>query len=301
MRSYILCIFLIILSLPINAAIIEIKENSIMEVYYIKTAEEDTLKRNVHLEISPMTLRIGPTSSMFYATKNFWADSLRTFDFNTLMEINTARLESGDPDWWRPLGGDEWEYIFKNIPAGYITATCLFDREQRFYEEPWEKPVWEISDSTKTILGMECIKAETHYRGREWTAWFTPEIAIQDGPGKLCNLPGLILEAYDTKRHYSFIATGIAYTDKLKVGRYFFCVYPPTKMTRNEYFQHRHWHMNKHAEDFLEERQHLAHMTGAEAPRTIADLKIDTTFYVKRDFEETDYPHKWRKSQQKAK
>ena len=49
MRSYILCIFLIILSLPINAAIIEIKENSIMEVYYIKTAEEDTLKRNVHL------------------------------------------------------------------------------------------------------------------------------------------------------------------------------------------------------------------------------------------------------------
>ena len=72
-------------------------------------------------------------------------------------------------------------------------------------------------------------------------------------------------------------------------------------MTRNEYFQHRHWHMNKHAEDFLEERQHLAHMTGAEAPRTIADLKIDTTFYVKRDFEETDYPHKWRKSQQKAK
>ena len=92
MRSYILCIFLIILSLPINAAIIEIKENSIMEVYYIKTAEEDTLKRNVHLEISPMTLRIGPTSSMFYATKNFWADSLRTFDFNTLMEINTAQI-----------------------------------------------------------------------------------------------------------------------------------------------------------------------------------------------------------------
>lgn len=301
MRATIFTIVLFIFSLSIRSAIIEDKENSIMEVYYVKTTEEDTLNRNIHQKISPMTLRIGPTSSMFFATKKFWDDSLRTFDFNTHMEIKRTKRESGDKNWWQPLGGYEWEYIFKNMPEGYVSATCLFDQENRFYEEPWEKPVWELTDSSKTILGLKCNKATTRYKGREWIAWFAPDIAIQDGPWKLCNLPGLILEAYDTKKDYTFIATGIVYTDKLKVGRYFFCVYPPTKMTRDEYFQHRHKFLNVKAEDILEQRQQLALMTGTEVPRSINDLKIDTTFYVKRDFEETDYPHKWRKHQQRNK
>lgn len=283
-----------IVSISLFSAIVEEKENSIMEVYYTKITEKDTIQRNEHLEISPMTLRIGPTASMFFATKKFWDDSLRTYDFNTHMEIHTARHESGDPDRWRPLGGSEWEYIFKNMPEGMLTGSCLFDQELRYYEEEWQKPCWQILDSTKTVLGFECIKATTDYRGRTWIAWFTPEIAVQDGPWKLCGLPGLILEAYDTKRHYQFLGTGIAYTTKLKVGRYFFTVSPPVRMTRDMYFQLHHWCINKRAEDMLEQQQQIAIMAGLEPPRTIDDLNIDTSFYVKRDFEETDYPHKWR-------
>ncbi len=264
-----------------------------MEVYYTKITEEDTIQRNEHLEISPMTLRIGPTASMFFATKKFWDDSLCSYDFNTHMEIRTARRESGDPDWWR-LGGSEWEYIFKNMPEGMLTGSCLFDQELRYYEEEWQKPCWQILDSTKNVLGFECIKATTNYRGRTWIAWFTPEIAVQDGPWKLCGLPGLILEAYDTKRHYQFLGTGIAYTTQLKIGRYFFKVSPPVRMTRDMYFQLHHWCINKRAEDMLEQQQQIAIMAGLEPPRTIDDLNIDTSFYVKRDFEETDYPHKWR-------
>ncbi len=267
-----------------------------MEVYYTKITEEDTIQRNEHLEISPMTLRIGPTASMFFATKKFWDDSLCSYDFNTHMEIRTVQRESGNPDWWR-LGGSEWEYIFKNMPEGMLTGSCLFDQELRYYEEEWQKPCWQILDSTKTVLGFECIKATTDYRGRTWIAWFTPEIAVQDGPWKLCGLPGLILEAYDTKRHYQFLGTGIAYTTQLKVGRYFFKVSPPVRMTRDMYFQHRHWYINRRAEDALEQQQQIAIMAGLEPPRTIDDLNIDTSFYVKRDFEETDYPHKWRNRQ----
>ena len=51
--------------------------------------------------------------------------------------------------------------------------------------------------------------AETDYHGRHWTVWFTPEIPLQDGPWKLCGLPGLILEATDSTDQHSFIATGI--------------------------------------------------------------------------------------------
>ena len=54
---------------------------------------------------------------------------------------------------------------------------------------------WETGDSTKNILGYECIQAQTDYHGRHWTVWFTPEIPVHDGPWKFRGLPGLILEA----------------------------------------------------------------------------------------------------------
>ena len=277
--------------LVVAAVTIEDKESSILEVYYQKIVEKDTTRLHTNTTINEMTLRAGPTSSMFYSTKKLWADSLRTFDFNTSMQITTARRESGDPTWWKPLGGDEWEYIFKNVPDGKVTATCLFDQEQRFYEEEWEKPQWVILDSIKTIIGFDCIKAETNYRGRKWIAWFAPDIAIQEGPWKLCGLPGLILEASDSKKHYKFIATGIAYTNSRNVGRYFFCSLPPTRMSRDQYFQKRHRYNNKTVDDIFNQAIQLAELNGSAPPRNINELNIDTTIVLRFDFEEVNYPH----------
>lgn len=55
----------------------------------------------------------------------------------------------------------------------------------------------------------KCIKATADYHGRKWTAWFAPEIPVQDGPWKLGGLPGLIMEATTDDGKYSFVATGI--------------------------------------------------------------------------------------------
>lgn len=69
---------------------------------------------------------------------------------------------------------------------------------------------WKIqNDSVKTILNQKCKKAETNFRGRKYTAWFSTEILISDGPYKFKNLPGLILELYDNKNHYHFKAIAI--------------------------------------------------------------------------------------------
>lgn len=56
----------------------------------------------------------------------------------------------------------------------------------------------EIADSTKNILGYDCVMATAHYHGRDWTAWFTPDIPLPEGPWKLTGLPGLILEASES-------------------------------------------------------------------------------------------------------
>lgn len=70
---------------------------------------------------------------------------------------------------------------------------------------------WKISPDTKNISGYLCIKATTLFRGREWVAWFVPDIPVPFGPWKLHGLPGLIVEAYDTSNKYTFKLVKIEY------------------------------------------------------------------------------------------
>lgn len=53
---------------------------------------------------------------------------------------------------------------------------------------------WKLTQKRKNILGYDCQEATTEFRGRKYTAYFTPEIPVQNGPWKFHGLPGLILE-----------------------------------------------------------------------------------------------------------
>ncbi len=55
---------------------------------------------------------------------------------------------------------------------------------------------WELNDEMKYILGYQCYKATGSYRGRDYVAYYTTDIPIQNGPGPFGMLPGLILEVY---------------------------------------------------------------------------------------------------------
>lgn len=46
--------------------------------------------------------------------------------------------------------------------------------------------------------------ATTSYGGRNYTAWFAPDIPISDGPYKFSGLPGLIFAVKDDDGYYSF-------------------------------------------------------------------------------------------------
>ncbi|MBQ8520427.1 MAG: GLPGLI family protein [Bacteroides sp.] len=101
-------------------------------------------------------------------------------------------------------------YVFKDRKDLTVSVYELMGlAESGCYTEPLAEMQWIIGDSTKTILEYECVVAHTEYHGRQWTAWFTPELPIQEGPWKLCGLPGLILEASESSGQHAFTATGI--------------------------------------------------------------------------------------------
>lgn len=150
--------------------------------------------------------------SKFYSPKTEYVDSLNS------TPDGKAKLNEMTRNAY--LGG-KWDDIPRSDGSYYVVKSgnkyTYYDNsglEKYVYEEPVAELGWEIGDSTKTILGYECVMASVNYHGRRWTAWFSPEIPVIAGPWKLTGLPGLILEATADGNQYSFIATGIQKTDK---------------------------------------------------------------------------------------
>ncbi|WP_342328808.1 GLPGLI family protein [Pedobacter sp. FW305-3-2-15-E-R2A2] len=71
-------------------------------------------------------------------------------------------------------------------------------------EETLPEINWNISSDTSTISGLKCQKATARFKGRDYTAWFCPDLPFQSGPWKLNGLPGLIVEAQDAKKEVVF-------------------------------------------------------------------------------------------------
>ena len=56
---------------------------------------------------------------------------------------------------------------------------------------------WSISNETKIIDSLSCTRAYCVFRGRNYSAWFSPDISIPSGPWKMGGLPGLIIDLSD--------------------------------------------------------------------------------------------------------
>jgi len=71
------------------------------------------------------------------------------------------------------------------------------------YKEPIIKD-WKLVDETKLINTINCKKAEVTFKGRNWIAWYSPDIPFPYGPMKFSGLPGLIIKITDDKGDYDF-------------------------------------------------------------------------------------------------
>jgi len=71
------------------------------------------------------------------------------------------------------------------------------------YKEPVIKN-WKLVDEAKVINTINCKRAEVTFKGRNWIAWYSPEIPFPYGPMKFSGLPGLIIKITDDKRDFDF-------------------------------------------------------------------------------------------------
>lgn len=160
-----------------------------------------------------MILLANASYSKFYSPKTEYLDSLESTPqgkeiYNQMkMSAFSAGKIKDVPSRRMPM------YVFKHKDGNMEVFDGNIATMFR-YTEPYEAQSWEICDSTKNILGYECMMATTDYHGRHWTAWFTTDIPVQDGPWKLSGLPGLILEAEEDSGQHQFTATEIYATTK---------------------------------------------------------------------------------------
>ena len=105
-----------------------------------------------------------------------------------------------------PDGSMKIRYVVEKINNGNLmylyTPDYMGDPVLKVKDD--HKLNWEISNQQESILGYLAQKATTFFAGREWTAWFTDEISIPNGPYKFYGLPGLILKISDKTNTHSF-------------------------------------------------------------------------------------------------
>jgi GLPGLI family protein len=105
-------------------------------------------------------------------------------------------------------------YLPKNIKGSEF--------ETLFVKEKTKNIEWELFDETKKLNNFLCQKASCKFRGRTYIVWFTNDIPVRLGPWKLNGLPGLILEAYDSKNQIAFYAEKISFNSDYIIDEKFF-------------------------------------------------------------------------------
>ena len=139
-------------------------------------------------------LDVSGDRSVFYSEKSVQRDSLMR------RAMETRNFDRSQMQNYRSQINYQIE---KNHSEQKIIYKDRIARDMYSYEE--ERPFsWKILPETTQIGEYKVQKAETEFAGRNWTAWFTQDVPVMDGPYKFSGLPGLIVKVEDTSGDYSF-------------------------------------------------------------------------------------------------
>ncbi|HIY14207.1 MAG TPA: GLPGLI family protein [Candidatus Alistipes cottocaccae] len=153
---------------------------------------------NEHPMEDLLLLQIGRNVTKFYSYKTWQTDSLVRVTPPEQVMANLGSFHGGVQD-----------VLFRDAAAGRLTHTDQIGMDHLLYTEPLPDCGWELTDGERTILGYACRRAACTFRGRNYEAWYTPEIAVSCGPWKFGGLPGLILAVRDAAGVLELEATGV--------------------------------------------------------------------------------------------
>lgn len=195
LKFSILIIFVLIFSSPVYSQE-KFDDSKIKNFYYKLKYQPDSLDQNKYEEIFQLSVNEG--KSIFTDVFNKKADS---------MEVDIREYQQK----YKPS-----VYSFKGVPKAkftYYIIKDLINKSLDYYDKIGAKHFvytesndlqWELHPEVRIIENYHCQKASIKKYGRNFIAWFTKEVPINDGPYKFSGLPGLIIELYDTKGHYHF-------------------------------------------------------------------------------------------------
>ena len=252
-------------------------DTALIKVGYDRQVIQDTLNP-LNVENDYLTLQAGKNASAFYSAEYRVEDSLITFS-----DTEKFLLLNRDEERRKRRARLEKEVIFRRHDIDQTWSHLRFDLTNWILYESLEKPNWVITDETDIILGFPCIKATTNFRGREWIAFFTPDIPVQEGPWKLYGLPGLILKAYDSKRHYFYEAKDI---NSKSPGLVEYVNYSDRLVLKDRI---KSLKLRNEAKK-KDIRQIMTHAFGIKI-KPNPQMKKEDEAAKNHDFEETDYPH----------
>ena len=202
MKKYIFLPLVILFSF---ACFSQTTEPAIAKVFYVLKHKRDTAnKDSVYTE--NMLLVVGKNSSIFCS----------------LDKIIQAKKIAQDQDEqiknWTGVGATRFKTLVglrkanNQVIFQFLQEKKILIKEyligNYLYEEVFDDIKWGLASEIKIINNINCQKAVATYKGREWIAWFAPDIPFETGPWKLHGLPGLILEAYDNKKEVQFLFAG---------------------------------------------------------------------------------------------
>lgn len=152
----------------------------------------DTTSRTEFTE-NEMILMIGEKMSAYKSYSSYKIDSMYKANPGNfsggMISAGTISIAGAPTD----LSNAQYTMLAKNQ---LLSSNRIFVTEY-LVDESAKQTQWTITGETKEIAGIACQKATGRVKGRDYAAWFAPELPYSLGPWKLNNLPGLILEASD--------------------------------------------------------------------------------------------------------
>lgn len=163
-------------------------------VYQYTFIPDSTNKTNVVKEL--MILDVTNDRSMFFSQRKYISDS------TIIAPSNKGKLIMP------PADLNILYRIEKKDGKTYFESMANFALMKIKVEDD-RKMDWKILGDKQKILNFNTQRASLDFAGREWIAWFTPDIPFQDGPYKFHGLPGLIVKIEDITKSHAYELIGI--------------------------------------------------------------------------------------------